>query len=354
MLKIVFPLLLWGIVGYGVGMGEENEIPASETVTQAETWGYVGQYRAKIVPEQIRVFTMPSAGRLTGLIEAGHVVKGIVFAKVNEEDLEIDRKALEVDILKEKVTKRDDILKLKRDRDKIKFAKSLTPEERRWNREQGESGSKDVILQTVNEKIDLAERQLDLVETQKRAEFQKKEESSILRMPFDGRLQYQFRKNDKIGEDGVYLETGKDIAIACDDSAFYVSINVSNPEVARIPGDNLKLELQLGNGKVLPATFSHKKVEKNPGGANADMLVFHFKVAEEDNALANSLLGSNCVAKLYFLEGEGIKSLSRMKLASLPEAKDASDWQSVVDAVEPGYEIILVGETRVFLKKKES
>jgi hypothetical protein len=95
-------------------------------------------------------------------------------------------------------------------------------------------------------------------------------------------------------------------------------------------------------------------VEKNSGGGNADMLVFHFKIAKEDNELANSLLGSNCVAKLYFREGSGIRSVSRMNLASRPEAAKASDWQTVIDAVEPGYEIILVGETRVFLKKKES
>jgi hypothetical protein len=87
MMKIIFSLFLWGIMGCGVGMGgEENGTFATETVTQSETWGYVGQYRAKIVPEQVRVFTMPSAGRLTGLIEAGHVAKGVVFAKITEED----------------------------------------------------------------------------------------------------------------------------------------------------------------------------------------------------------------------------------------------------------------------------
>jgi hypothetical protein len=333
-------------------MGENDSAPSSEI--QTEEWGYVGQYRAKIVPEQIRVFTMPSAGRITGLIDQGRVAKGVVFAKINEKDLEIERKSLEVDILKEKIAKKEDIQKLKRDRDKIKFAKSLTPEERRWNRDQGESGSKEDILQTVNEKIELAERQLELQETQKRVDFKKKEEGSILQMPFDGRLQYQFKRKEQSEDEGVYLETGKDVAIACDDSAFYVSINVSNPEVARIPGDNLKLELQLGDGKVLPATFSYKRVEKNSGGGNADMLVFHFQVAEKDNALANSLLGSNCVAKLYFREGDGVKSMSRMKLASLPEAEKAANWQKVIDAVEPGYEIILVGETHIFLKKKES
>jgi hypothetical protein len=356
MKKLVSHLSLLSLLIFGVSLGDvvESEATSDTPEVPQETWGYVGQYRAKIVPEQVRVFTMPTSGKVSGLIEPGHVTKGIVIAKINEEELELDRKSLEVDILKEKVSKNDEILKLKKDLDKIKFAKSLTVDEQRWNKDQVESGSKETILQTVKEKINLAERQLELLESQKRADFRKKEEACIIQMPFDGRLQYQFKTKEPYSKEGMYLDAGKDIAVACDDSAFYVSINVSNPEVARIPGDNLKIELQLGNGKVLPATYAYKRVEKNNGGGNADMLVFHFKVAEENNELANSLLGSNCVAKLYFLEGDGIRSLSRMRLASLPEAEGATDWQSVVDVVEPGYEIILVGETRIFLKKKES
>lgn len=67
-----------------------------------------------------------------------------------------------------------------------------------------------------------------MVEDKPRLEFRKKEEKYILRMPFDGKLQYQFSfpRDDSTS---LYLDAASSIATVCDDSAYYITIPLPIP-----------------------------------------------------------------------------------------------------------------------------
>ena len=82
------------------------------------------------------------------------------------------------------------------------------------------------------------------------------------------------------------------------------------------------------------------------------MLVFYFKVDPSAHDVLYSMLGANCIAKLYFHADDQIKVLSKMELAKMPEASQAVHWQELVENVAPGYELILIGETQLFARKK--
>ena len=353
--------LYWALLGSVSGkvpVAEKDGAPQTTTAT-SNKWFYVGQYRTKITPEKARVFVMPAHGVVTDLVPPGQrVKKGTVIARVNKEELELERKTMEVEILKERVAKQDEIQKLQKDRREVLFVSSLTREERAFfdksSQDVAKTNNPEEVLKSIDDKIELAKKQIELVDAQKRAEFAKKEESFIVTMPFDGRLQYQFQRNEVDEQEGVFIENGKDIAAVCDDSAFYLTIIVSNPEIANIPSSQLKLSLELTNSQIIDGFFSHKRVEKNQGGGggNMDMLVFYFKVDPSAHDVLYSMLGANCIAKLYFHADDQIKVLSKMELAKMPEASQAVHWQELVENVAPGYELILIGETQLFARKK--
>lgn len=336
--------------GWGYAEEQNDKLDPSR-----QEWFYVGQYRTKITPEKARVFLMPVQGVLTDLVPgAKRVSKGTVIARVNKRDLELDRKTMEMEILKERVTREDEIQKLRKEREEIQFVSSLTRKERQFfDKSAKNSNTAGEVLKAIDDKIELAAKQIELVDAQKRSEFGKKEESFIVTMPYDGRLQYQFQRNEKNDKEGIFLENGKEIAAICDDSSFYLTVIISNPEIANIPSDRLKLNLQLGNSHVIEGYFSHKRVEKNTsGGGNMDMLVFYFKVDPKDHDVLYSMLGANCIAKLYFKVDEDIRVFGKMDLARLPEASRAGNWQELITKVAPGYELLMIGETQLFARKK--
>ncbi|MDH3069619.1 hypothetical protein QET40_10920 [Akkermansia sp. N21169] len=339
-------------------LGELSYASGEQTGTSdavRKEWFYVGQYRTKIAPERARVFMMPAQGVVTDLVASDkRIAKGTIIARVNKEDLELDRKTMEMEILKERVARKDEIQKLRKEREEIEFISSLPRKERQFYDQSGKNvNSSKEVLKTIDEKIELAQRQIELLDSQKRAEFAKKEESYVVKMPYDGRLQYQFQKNDSSDQEGAFLETGKEIAAVCDDSAFYLTVVISNPEIANIPSDKLKLSLEVNNSCVIDGHFSHKRVEKNQsGGGNMDMLVFYFKVDPKDHDILYSMLGANCVAKLYFKVDDDIRVFGKMDLARLPLASAAIDWQEIIKQVAPDYELILIGETQLFARKK--
>lgn len=328
----------------------------SQTSQPNRDWFYVGMYRTKIAPERARVFAMPAQGIVTDLAPSGkRIAKGTVIARVNKEDLALERKAMELEILKERVTRTDEIQKLRKEKSGLEFANSLNRDERQFYDKGGKAAlSSKEVLKAIDDKIDLAQKQIDLLESQKRTEFERKEESYVIAMPYDGRLQYQFQKNDSNEKDGLFLETGKEIAAVCDDSAFYLTVIIANPEIANIPSDKLKLSLEVSKSCVIDGYFSHKRVEKNQSsGGNMDMLVFYFKVDPKDHDTLYSMLGANCVAKLYFKVDEDVRVFGKMDLARLPAASMAVDWQELIKQVAPDYELMLIGETQLFARRRK-
>lgn len=58
---------------------------------------FIKTFRAKIVPERLRSFVMPADGIVSNWIPAdGRVQKDTIIATVNEDEIELERKELEV------------------------------------------------------------------------------------------------------------------------------------------------------------------------------------------------------------------------------------------------------------------
>lgn len=76
---------------------------------------FIKTFRAKIVPERLRSFVMPADGVVSNWIPAdGRVQKDTIIATVNEDEIELERKELEVKILKDRIAKEEELSKLEK------------------------------------------------------------------------------------------------------------------------------------------------------------------------------------------------------------------------------------------------
>ncbi len=219
---------------------------------------FIKTFRAKIVPERLRSFVMPADGVVSNWIPAdGRVQKDTIIATVNEDEIELERKELEVKILKDRIAKEEELSKLEKQLEEIEFYSSLSREERQYASKRAEGGER--AIRALKDKIELSKRELSLVEDKPRLDFRKKEEKYILRMPFDGKLQYQF----SIPPDNsvaLYMDAASPIATVCDDSSYYLTISISDPDLTNLPPESLSLSVPLGDGSALKGVLDRKSV----------------------------------------------------------------------------------------------
>lgn len=223
---------------------------------------------------------MPADGIVSNWIPAeGRVRKDAIIATVNEDEIEMERRELEVKILKDRIAKEEELSELEKQLDEMKFYSSLSREERQYASKQPEGGQK--AEQSLKNKIELVKKELTMVEDKPRLEFRKKEEKYILRMPFDGKLQYQFSfpRDDSTS---LYLDAASSIATVCDDSAYYITISIVDPDLTRLPPESLYLAVPMSDGSSLKGTFAFKRVEKNTS-SGGDLLAYFFRLPPEDH-----------------------------------------------------------------------
>lgn len=315
---------------------------------------FVGQYNSKIVPEQVRIFVAAEKGNITHLIQpSGRVPKGTVFGKMNQDELALEKEDIEMNLLKDKLAKEEEIIKQEREKKEILYMMSVPSSERKWIQDGKYKKGDKQIIKNIDDKIELAKTEFAVTSKKKRAEFKKKEEAYTFIMPFDGRLQYQFTLPDKLDANTAqYTESGREIAIACDDSNFYLSISISNPEITKINPKNFVLQLELSNGRIIKGTYSHKRVEKSQGSQGGEMLAFFFRLPQENHDEIYEMTGTNPISKLYYKTEQDVEMLNKMDIASKPEAKEANSWQELLNKIMPEYEVVLVGETQIIVRKK--
>lgn len=315
----------------------------------------LGLYAAKIVPEQVAVVNLPERGTVTDrAADDSHLKKGDVIAILNKEETAQEEEELELSIRRERLNNRDEIRKLEQQRKRIRFYLDLSKEERKYatdlvdetREEPTEEGLRD-----VNDRIDLLKRELESLERRKRSEFSRKHDQLTLRMPFDGRLQY----NVSLPEDPAapYEHTGTNVqnfATVCDDSAFYVTVSISNAELSTLKDEAFSAELSLPEGRSITAPFSHRRVERSPSGT--DMLVYYFRLPEDFYDEAFRMLGSNARARLIYEAGDGALRLSKTALSTLPEAETCSSWEELIERVRPDWCILLITEREIILRKR--
>lgn len=313
---------------------------------------------AKIVPEQVSVLSA-EAGVMCELADASqHQERGAVIAVLNKERTEQDREEMELQIARDSLAVKDEIRKLEAQRSKVQFYLSLSEKERSFARDMAPTGADDApinadSLKDIDERLGLQRRQLESAPRIKRNEFKRSHDKLTLRMPFAGRLQY----NASLPEDGGaapfdYVPApGQAFATVCDDSAFYITINVSRAELTQLPPERFSVYVSLPEGKRLVGTFDKRRVERANGGA--DMLVYFFRVAKEDHETAYTMLGSHAQAHLVYDAGEGTLLVRKSELITKPEAAACADWEELISRLYPQHVIVLTGERDILLRPRE-
>lgn len=339
MLKTVFPLL--SIVSCLLCQGEEVLIP-------------IGTYEGSIVPEQMRPFTLPEKGTVTNLIDPeGRIAKGTVFAKINDEQLKQEKEDMETRLRTNKMTKRDDIRTMQKQKRDIEFYFSLPEEERKMAPKPTGADNKDIIKDT-DERIALAEKNLETSERIERETYDKKLDKYVMKMPFDGRLQYSFPlpKDLDAPMEMEMLPTQPQFATAYDDSAFYITCPITNAEITQLDGKRICARITLSEGKLLKGEFDRKQVSSSGGSASNTSILYFFKLSPEDNERAYDMIASRPRVTLYYKSDGNDTVVSRLELARRPEASTAFSWENLVERVYPQYNIVLIAEKSIILRPK--
>lgn len=316
----------------------------------------VGKYPAKIVPEQISEIHLKENGLITDLAEPGkRLEKDAVIAIINKEQTEHDREDMELALARERISKQDEMRKLEAQRRQVAFYLSLSEGERRYNTDfkGSDTAPTPESLKDIDARIDLLQRELNTLERRKQREFDLKHDPLTIRMPFAGQLQYNvpLPENPQEREQGFTLPENnmRTLATVCDDSAYYITISITEGENSLLSEDKFSVSVALPEGKKLEGTFDHRMVER---AGNGDALIYYFRIPQEDHATAHRMLGSRYTATLrYEVEGEVLR-VSKAQLATHPQAANCDDWAQLVELAHPGYAIVIVGTRELVLCKK--
>lgn len=322
--------------------------PAVAAAPEGDTV-FLGKYGAEIVPEQTRSIALPEQGVVTDLVDAtGRIAKDTVIARVNADQIALKEQETEIAILRDRVSKKDEIRKLEKQKAELQFYSSLPQEQRKYQTKPGDAEPTAEALADLDERIALARRELTCGEERKRQEFQKTIDTYVVRMPYDGRLQYHFSLPEEKGA-SVELDVGQQFISVCNDAAFYITMTIPQTDITQLPPEKLSVEIALPENKTLRGTFARRRVEQANNGTK---LVYFFKVPKEDDELAYSMLGSRPTARLYFSGGGGVSLVSKQELGLDPRAKDVAEWAELAAMVYPDCTVVVVAEDAVVLRRK--
>lgn len=313
----------------------------------------VGKFPAKIVPEQVAVLNLADKGTITDLADdSQRLEKGTIVAIVNKEQTEEEREDMELQLARERITKRDEVQKLRSQRRKVEFYLSLTEGERKYNTDFRESDElpSTASLKDIDERLELLDRELQTIERRKRSEFNKKHDNLTLRMPFTGKLQYNITlPEDRTKPFESPQGNVQSFATVCDDSAFYITLSISNSDLTILPEENFSASISMPGNRTLKGTYSHRRVER--AGSDRDALIYYFKLPQQDHETAFNIMGSNATATLTYETGSETLLVSKATLIARPEAADCESWQQLAELLYPGYHILLVAERDIVLCK---
>lgn len=306
---------------------------------------------AKIVPKQATTLQLDH-GVVTHLVDATQRVEaGTVVAMVHEERTAQEREELELKLAREDMRLRDELRKLQVQREKVQFYLNLSPRERRYAKNMG---SEDLpptpeSLRDIDERISLLRREQATSPRLMKQEFERNHAKLTLKMPFTGRLQYHFTLPENPTGSFEYLGLpGRPFASVCDDSAFYITINLSKAELTQLPPENFSVSVALPEGKILKGRFSHRLVEQS--GSAGDVLIYFFQIPEQDHDTAYNMLGSNAKARLVYDAGENVQYVSKVELIAHPEAAQCENWEQLIERLYPQHHIVLIGERNIIIR----
>lgn len=312
----------------------------------------VGTLPAKIVPEQVASLPM-ERGVVSDLATAERLEQGAIIAVLNKEQMAQEEEEMELKLARERISHKDDIRKLEIQRHKIKFYLSLSRAERQYaqSSQPDEPPPTQQSLADIDERMALLNQELQSLERVKRNELLRKHAKNTLKMPFAGRIQYHFTQPEVPGASFEYHPAGSlPFATVCDDSAFYITLNMSRAELTQLPENSFRVEVKLPEGHVLHGKFARRRVEYS---GNNDSLVYYFCVPKEDHDRVFDMLGSNVKATLIYEAPEDAQMVSKVELAHTREAAQCSNWEELVQILYPEYDLVFIAERDIIIRPKK-
>ena len=311
---------------------------------------------AKIVPEQATSLSLEN-GIITRLADSSmRQEAGAVIAVLNEERTAQEREEMELKVAREEIRLSDELRKLANQRSKVEFFLKLSPRERQYANKLNPAGDDmpptPESLNDIDKRISLLQREMESKPRLMRQDFERSHAKLTLKMPFAGRLQYNFSlPKDTSGPFEFHNLPGRTFASVCDDSAFYITLSLSNAELTQLPEENFSVCISLPEGRKLTGQYARRSVERNSTGAG-DMLVYYFKVPQADNEVAYSMLGSNAKARLLYEAGDQAQYVSKLELIAHPEAANCENWEQLVEKLYPDHNLILIGERNIVIRPR--
>lgn len=314
----------------------------------------IGKFPAKIVPEQVATLSFQGKGLVTDIVYdvSNRLEKGTVVGIMDKEKMMEAKEDIELQIARDRFTKRDEMRKIKLQRQKLSFYLNLSPAERKYAKDMRPEEGEDSSLEEIDERMALLSKELSTMERRKRMEYETKYEQNTLRMPFDGRLQYHFPMPEEPGQPFEYAQGGlRPFATVCDDSAFYITLNISDTDLSLLPEERFSVQINMPTGEQLRGVYAFRRVEKNNNGG--DMLVYFFKLPEEAHETAYNMLGSNANAILLYSTEDDVQAVSKLSLLTHPAAPECEDWRQLVAQAYPGSSVVIVTERDVLIRKQK-
>ena len=316
-------------------------------------WGesyYISRYATAVVPE--RMVTVPIME--PGLIEihhrgSGQITKGTLLLKVNARELELEEAELKNQQRQNTAIANEALLQLRRRREELEFIMAQPAERRQFIESRIKHKADKEALNILNEKIAIQEASLKITNDKLQQAFDKRCETRIIRMPFDGKVQYHIVLGEE--QEQLITQTGP-LLTAVDDKALYAAITPEDAEIINLPVEKLELQLESGQGNRLCARWHHKKVERRN---NREVLVYYFKLEPQDYETAWGMIGANSIAELFYQENTSDSLLyePKSKLAEEAGTTPFETWEELITALRPGYRILFTGETHLCLCKTE-
>ncbi len=312
---------------------------------------YVTRYAAAVVPH--RMLTVPL--REIGQVEFchrgdGRVSKGTLLVKLNAEELALQEAELRNQQRQNKVKAEESLLQLRRKKEELEFIMAQPRERRKFMETRFRTQADSRALALLCEQIAVQEEALRLANEKLQRAFDKEQESRLICMPFDGRVQYHITPGDE--DENVLLVTQLGpLLTAVDDSMLYIAVTPEETEIVKLAPNTLHLRLDLGGGEYIRANWHHKKVEQN---GRKETLVYYFAVAAQDKERAWSLVGANTIGELFYTpsENEDLLYVRKTELAAEAGTTPYETWEELIAAVRPDFELVFTGETHLCLKKK--
>ncbi len=313
----------------------------------------VGKLPAKIVPEQLSVLSLSEAGTVTDIAPEGHLNKGDVIAVLNKDITAAEREEMEFQLARDRLAGRDELRQLLQKREKLLFYFNLSEGERKYAASELEEGVPPTreSLRDIDERIALVQRDLDTMEKRRRDKFEREHDKHTLRMPFNGRLQYNINLPEERDKPFELVGLVQTFATACDDSSYYVTVSISSSDLSLLPERKFSVSVDLPEGRKLVGSYAYRRVERNRNGG--DVLIYFFRLPAEDAETAYGMLGSNTTASLFYEVDGTVERISKAKLAAHPEAGSCESWAELFEIACPGAVVVVVAERDIIIRHAE-